>query len=203
CGSPTDINHEDTCKGAARRWIQRHEQIKYAFKNALSCISDLELELEPAIDPLASLRADFSILLGGCRTYYDIQVVAINAESAKETAQETLARAAAAKRLKYASLGPYFQPLIFSAGGLLEKDSAQAYKALQHLIGPVGAFQLDTTIGLTLSRTRAQSAASIAVRPARGLETSQFRQRYQQRPTFTSNLSPIQSQEASSSIATN
>lgn len=113
------------------------------------------MELEPAINPLASLRADFSILLGSCCTYYNIQVVAINTESAKETAQETLAKAAAVKRLKYASLGPYFQPLIFSAGGLLQKDSAQAYKALQRLIGPVRAFQIDTTIGLTLSRIRA------------------------------------------------
>jgi hypothetical protein len=88
-------------------------------------------------------------------------VVAVNAPSAKDEAYETLAAAAADKRRKYSSLGAFFHPLIFSAGGLMDKDSAQAYKKLQGLLSPAAASWLDSTIALTLTKARAFSANSI------------------------------------------
>jgi hypothetical protein len=109
-----------------------------------------------------TLRADFSVLLGTSRYYYDVQVVAINKDSARTDPYSTLAEAAAAKKRRYASLGVFFKPLIFSAGGLMEKDTAKTYKGLQKLLGPSSAKWLDTTIALALTQARALSAASIA-----------------------------------------
>lgn len=44
----------------------------------------------------------------------------------------------------------------------MEKDTAQAYKQLQKLIGPVAAHWLDTSISLILLRSRTTAAISIA-----------------------------------------
>ena len=47
------------------------------------------------------------------------------------------------KQLKYASLGPFFHPLVFSAGGLMEKGTSETYKSLQKQLGPIAASFLD------------------------------------------------------------
>ena len=120
------------------------------------------MEEEPKVGQGDSLRADFAVTLGNSRYFYDVQIVAINKESAKEDAYSTLAEAAEEKRRKYSSLGAFFRPLIFSAGGLMEKETAKTYKGLQELVGPIAASWLDSSIGLTLTKTRAFSAASIA-----------------------------------------
>ena len=112
-------------------------------------------------DPSAR-RPDFSALLGTSRYYYDVQIVAVNKASAREGAFETLEEAAAEKRRKYSHLGAHFIPLIFSAGGLMEKTTAKAYKSLQKLIGPIAAGHLDQSLGTILTKARAYSAASIA-----------------------------------------
>lgn len=91
-----------------------------------------------------------------------MQIVAINKDSARDDAYATLAEAAAEKRRKYSALGPFFTPLIFSAGGLMEKETAKAYKSLQKLLGPAAAKWLDSSLGMTLTKTRATSAASIS-----------------------------------------
>ncbi|KAM5517602.1 hypothetical protein FOXYSP1_08387 [Fusarium oxysporum f. sp. phaseoli] len=44
----------------------------------------------------------------------------------------------------------------------MDLETAKTYKKLQQLVGPLVAAQLDATIGLTLTRTRAILAASIA-----------------------------------------
>ena len=49
CGNMASIGHEDTCKGASRRWISRHNQITRALKNALACRADLEVAEEPTV----------------------------------------------------------------------------------------------------------------------------------------------------------
>ncbi len=137
------------------------------------------MELEPTIGPLGltgptaptaptgptapptARRADFSATIGTSRYYYDVQVVAVNKASGRDEALATLEEAALEKRRKYSALGPLFQPLIFSAGGLMEKSTAQAYKGLQALIGPTAAHFLSTSIALTLTRARVTSAGSI------------------------------------------
>ena len=86
--------------------------------------------MEVAEEPLIGaneLRADFSVLLGTSRYYYDVQIVAINKDSARQDAFETLTEAANEKRRKYSTLGAFFELMIFSAGGLIEKDTAKAY----------------------------------------------------------------------------
>ena len=52
--------------------------------------------------------------------------------------------------------------MIFSAGGLMEKDTAQSYKGLQRLLGPTKAKWLDNTIAMVLTQARVQAATSIA-----------------------------------------
>ena len=167
CGSNPSIGHEDVCKGASRRWISRHNQVTRAFINTLSCRNDLKVEEEPIVGEIRPndpnpLRTDFSVLLGTSRYYYDVQIVAVNKDSAREDAYSTLTEAASEKKRKYSSLGAFFHPLIFSAGGLMEKATAQAYKGLQKLLGPQKAAWLDTTIALALTQARAQAATSIA-----------------------------------------
>jgi len=161
CGSFPAIGHEDVCRGANRRWIARHNQITRAFVKTLSCRDDLEVAEEPLVGA-GELRADFSVLLGTSRYYYDVQIVAINKDSARQDAFDTLTEAANEKRRKYSALGAFFEPMIFSAGGLMEKDTAKAYKKLQKLLGPARAQWLDTQIALTLTQARAISAGSIA-----------------------------------------
>jgi hypothetical protein len=161
CGAIASLGHEDTCKGASRRWISRHNIVARAFFKALSCLATIEAEEEPLVGS-SSLRADFAITLGGSRYFYDIQIAAISKDSAKEDPFLTLREAAEEKRRKYSALGAFFQPLIFSAGGLMEQETAKAYKKLQDLIGPIGSSWLDSSIGLALTKTRAISAASIA-----------------------------------------
>jgi hypothetical protein len=118
------------------------------------------VEEEPTVQ--GSLRADLAITLGNSRYFYDVQIVAINKDSAKEDPYSTLTEAAEEKKRKYAKLGGFFKPLIFSSGGLLAPQTAQTYKGLQKLIGPTSASWLDSSIGLILTRTRAFSAISIA-----------------------------------------
>ena len=107
-------------------------------------------------------RPDFSCLLGTSRYYYDIQIVAVNKDSAREGAFETLAEAAAEKKRKYRHQGASFFPLIFSSGGLMEKETAKTYRGLQKQLGPVASSWLDLSIGVILARARATAAASIA-----------------------------------------
>ena len=96
------------------------------------------MEEEPLVTPVApgatalddALRADFSVLSGTSRYYYDVQVVATNKDSARDDPYSTLDEAYQEKVRKYSALGLYFKPLIFSAGGLMAKETAQTYKSL-------------------------------------------------------------------------
>ncbi|XMA08903.1 hypothetical protein WAI453_001694 [Rhynchosporium graminicola] len=167
CSAYPEIGHEDTCRGAQRRWIIRHDQVTRAFITTLSSREDLkvESELTPATtgsrQPENSKRPDFSVLIGTSRHYYDVQIVAINKDSAREEAYATLTEAANAKQLKYKDLGPVFHPLIISAGGLMEKDTAKTYRALQGLLGPSRARWLDSFIATSLTQARGIAATSI------------------------------------------
>jgi len=161
CGTFPSLGHEDTCRGANRKWITRHNQIARAFIKTLSCRSELEVTEEPLVGT-GELRADFSVLIGTSRYYYDVQIVAINKDSSKQEAYDTLTEAAKEKRRKYKALGAFFEPIIISAGGLMEKDTAKAYKRLQKILGPSRAQWLDNQIALTLTQARAISASSIS-----------------------------------------
>ncbi|OAA34155.1 reverse transcriptase [Cordyceps fumosorosea ARSEF 2679] len=160
CGTVVKIGHEDTCKGAERHWKIRHDTILRALAAATK--TTLGSTLEPQLPGRTGPRPDLSTHYKGSIRYYDLQIVAINKPSAATDPHSTLQEAATAKRAKYSALGPDFYPLIISAGGLMEKSTAKTYKDLQASIGPVAATYLDTVISLTLYKTRAHSAASIA-----------------------------------------
>jgi hypothetical protein len=168
CGAFTNIGHEDVCKGATRKWIVRHNQVTRAFIKILSCRADLEVEGEPQANlddnynQPTQKRTDFSVLLGTSRYHYDVQIVAINKDSSSTDAHQTLTKAANEKKRKYSNLGGFFKPMIFSAGGLMEKETAQSYKGLQRLLGPTKAKWLDNTIAMILVQARVQAATSIA-----------------------------------------
>jgi len=159
----TMLNHNDTCKGAARRWIARHNAIRNAIASSLASSSEsITTSIEPAIDGIAT-RPDLVITTSSTRIYYDVQIVAINADSAEVDPYSTLDEAANAKSVKYARLGPSFRPLIFSAGGLLSKDTSLEYKRLQKLLSPSAANYLDSTISLVLLRARALARNSLEI----------------------------------------
>lgn len=105
-------------------------------------------------------KIELKVSLTPC--YYDIQVVAINKDSAWEDAYATLAEAAAEKKSKYAALGPRFKPLIFSAGGLRNKNSAQAYKSLQKCLTRLQLSGWMRALRLFSRKTRAIASTSIA-----------------------------------------
>ncbi|KAG8352292.1 hypothetical protein FVEN_g9656 [Fusarium venenatum] len=172
CGAIAAFQHEDTCRGATRRWIARHDTAVRAFYRALASEPSLEVQKEPLVDKATSLRADIAVTVGNSRYYYDIQIVAIAKDSARSDPYETLREAAEEKRRKYRTLGAFFQPIIISAGGLMELETAKTYRKLQDLIGPIAAAQLDSSIGLALTRTRAISAASISREAPRGIASS-------------------------------
>ena len=162
CGSCMQLSHEDTCKGASRRWIARHNQLNRAIITTLEGRPDNIVEKEPIVGQNGSCRTDFSLITAAnsCQ-HFDLQVVAINKPSAKDSPLDTLAEAAAEKRRKYSELGAYFQPLIISAGGLMEATTAKAWKQLQTAAGPAANW-LDSWTSVILAKTRAISAASIA-----------------------------------------
>jgi hypothetical protein len=56
----------------------------------------------------------------------------------------------------------------------MELETAKTYKKLQDLIGPIASAQLDSSIGLTLTKTRAISAASISKDIPKGLASSSW-----------------------------
>ncbi|QPC57770.1 hypothetical protein HYE67_000001 [Fusarium culmorum] len=172
CGAIVAFQHEDTCKGAARRWIARHDTVVRAFYRALASEPTLEVQKEPLVDKATSLRADIAVTIGNSRYFYDIQIVAIAKDSARSDPYETLREAAEEKRRKYRALGAFFQPIIISSGGLMELETAKTYRKLQDLVGPVAAAQLDSSIALALTRTRAISAASISKEAPRGIASS-------------------------------
>ena len=166
CGTYPIIGHEDVCRGAERRWIIRHDEVTRAFIRTLSSREDLKVEAEPrpantSGTPVNSRRPDFSVLLGTSRHYYDVQIVAINKDSAKENPFDTLTEAAKEKQRKYSDLGELFHPIIISAGGLMEEETAKTYKALQKLVGHSRAKWLDNSIALTLTQARGIAATSI------------------------------------------
>jgi hypothetical protein len=159
----TLLNHQDTCKGAARRWILRHNAIRDALAKSLDSSSNtIATRLEPTIEGL-SIRPDLVIATANDRIYYDIKVVAINADSAETDPYSTLKLAEQAKIAKFSRLGPSFRPLVFSPGGLLAKETSLEYKRLQRLLPPSGVNYLDSTISLVLLRARARARNSLEV----------------------------------------
>ncbi|ENH74663.1 hypothetical protein FOC1_g10000744, partial [Fusarium oxysporum f. sp. cubense race 1] len=90
CSAIASLGHKDTCKGASRRWIARHNAVNRAFVKALGSRPDLEVEIEPLVQQDSSLRADFAVTIGNSRYFYDIQIVAISKDSAKEDPYSTL-----------------------------------------------------------------------------------------------------------------
>ncbi|KAG4439477.1 hypothetical protein IFR05_005056, partial [Cadophora sp. M221] len=125
----------------------------YKAANELSATASSTLE--------NNRRPDFFVLLGTTRHYYDVQIVAINKDSARKEAFTTLTEAALEKRRKYSNLGVFFHPLIISAEGLIEKNTAKDYKALQGLLGDSSAKWLDSYIALILTQARGIAATSI------------------------------------------
>jgi hypothetical protein len=97
-----NTGHEDVCRGANRRWIARHNQVTRAFINTLNSQGNLKVEAELVVQPIGSpggeLRADFSVLIGTTTYYYNIQIVALNKDSAREDPYNTLEEAAKAKQ---------------------------------------------------------------------------------------------------------
>ena len=166
CAATPSLGHEDVYKGALRRTTARHDEVVKVFVRALSASKGLDVVREPrAAEGKAPPRADFSILCGSSRNYYDVQIVAVNKDSAREGAYATLTEAAEEKKRKYRALGRCFFPLIFSAGGLMQEDLGKAYKGLQKLLTTPNAAWLDSCIGVALTKARAISAVSIATNP--------------------------------------
>ncbi|PTD05366.1 hypothetical protein FCULG_00000001, partial [Fusarium culmorum] len=103
CGAIVAFQHEDTCKGAARRWIARHDTVVRAFYRALASEPTLEVQKEPLVDKATSLRADIAVTIGNSRYFYDIQIVAIAKDSARSDLMRPLERL---QRKNAGNIGP-------------------------------------------------------------------------------------------------
>jgi hypothetical protein len=140
----------------------RHNAVRDASIRSISSVPALSVEKEPPVAAISEEgrnpdRVDFAVTMGNSRYFYDVQIVALLKDSARDDPYSTLQEASKEKQRKCKSLEASFHPIIISAGGLMEKDSAQAYKQLQHFLGPWAASHLDTSIGLALTKTRAIS----------------------------------------------
>lgn len=62
------------------------------------------------------------------------------------------------------TLASTLRSLMFSAGGLMAKDTAQDYKYLQKLFRGWSAAMMDVQVALVLTQHRAMSATSIIIR---------------------------------------
>jgi hypothetical protein len=178
CGSQPTLGHEDTCKAASRRWILRHDKITKAIAIALGSNKTLEVDLEPSHQASPNKarashakgpQPDLAITKGNETRFFDLQIVALSKASARPDPYSTLQEASEEKRRKYRAFNRHFQPLVISAGGLMDQATARAYKDLQDLIEPATAYWMDSLVSLGLLRARAIAAASIAIK-ARRLE---------------------------------
>jgi len=162
CTNPisTSLNHEDTCRAASRGWIIRHNKIRDSLASILGTKEGVKATIEPNISG-SSLRPDFSLLAKGRIYYYDVKIVAVNANSAELDPIRSLESAARDKELKYRELGPSFRPLIFSSGGLMAKGASSLYKKLQKSLGRASSKWLDSTLSLALLRARYTSRLSL------------------------------------------
>lgn len=70
------------------------------------------------------------MLIGTSKYYYNVQIIVINKDLAREEAYATLSKAINAKRLKYSDLGLVFHPLILLVKGLIEAEIVKIYKTL-------------------------------------------------------------------------
>jgi hypothetical protein len=150
----------------------RHNRIRDVFVKSTTGKPLLQMEFEPHVDRSSDLKADFSLLIGNSRYYYDVQIVAVSKESGKTDVFDTLKEAFDSKKRKYNTLGNYIRPLIFSSGGLMDPNSAKFYKEIQKIVGPYMTDWMDTHIGMTLHKFRAYAAVSITpIIPIQGRNT--------------------------------
>ena len=83
-------------------------------------------------------------------------VASVACRSARALPLDTLAAKARAKLLKYRHFGRSFKPLVWSAGGLMDRDS---YRDIQLRVGPMAAAWMDKRIALALLRFRPRARA--------------------------------------------
>lgn len=102
-----------------------------AISNTFASHPSIKTTLESAVNPGNELRTDIAITFEGSRHFYDIKIVAINAASAREYAQDTLSAAARQKALKYKELGPLLHPIVISAGGLWRNRPSKTSKTFR------------------------------------------------------------------------
>lgn len=164
CPSCSDVvrhNHHDVCRAGNRQWVNRHDRVRDLMVEAFKGVEGVTAGKEPRVAAGSELRADFGVQTVSSREYYDVQIVALNAPSALADHHQTLTKAADKKRAKYEVIGPNFHPMILSAGGLMEKTTAQDFKKLQRLVGRVAGRWMGTMISVGLLKARARAMVSV------------------------------------------
>jgi len=162
CAGPTEYAHHDTCKAANKQWINRHNRVAQIIAEAFAGDRSVKVTFEPTTGNEGSkTRVDLKIVTASAVQMYDVKIAAVHKRTGDPDPHVTLTRNAKQKLEKHKHLGARFHPLVFSAGGLMEKSTAQEFKKLQKLMGTNSARWATTLLSVELLRYRSLSFYSV------------------------------------------
>ena len=156
CSLVYHYGHEDVCKASYRQTTIKHDQICAALTAAFNNVPKVKAILEPRTEQDTERRTDIRVDSPQGTTYYDITVVSVMAKTASYDPFSTLSVEELNKKRKHAILGADFRPFVVSQGGLLGKETAASYKAIQKQLTYTASSFLDQYLSGLLGRIRAR-----------------------------------------------
>ena len=181
CGRPNTFGHDEVCTHRRSWKVARNEALKHIIAHGLRTIPGQIITLEPKIRNSSrrnDIRVELSILTGSTAQDYDIRVAALashassavreqQGEDQVEMAQRRLNTildvAAMAKRTNLPAdpreedRAPVdFYPLIFSAGGMMEKGTEATFGRWKMDMGLSSYMYMIRRLGIALGRARAK-----------------------------------------------
>ena len=180
CGDENELGHDEVCARREPWMVARHELVKKAIAGTLSSMEGVRVELEPSIGTTRrrnDIRVIGSRQSGIGSQEYDITVISLATQQARSTylppsvregtsptnqttalINKHLQAIANEKRnnLPEPSDVP-FTPLVFTLGGLMDKDTVKAASSWKDSLSS-GAFRnLLTRLSLILLKARVRN----------------------------------------------
>ena len=178
CGVLNSAGHAEVCRNAAPWFIARHEQVKYAIRDALSTVQGVQIDVEPVIgrtNRRNDLRVTGSSPSGLASHEYDITVVSLGTQDAISTylppaitptnsaerghalIRKFLKMKTDDKRRRLPANNIPFTPLIFTVGGMMDDGTAKCLKDWQVSMSPWVFSNLCQRLSLVLLRARTKA----------------------------------------------
>ncbi len=177
CGNAAHLGHDEVCTKRSRWTIMRHDSIVRALEGGLSTLDSTRIEVEPST--LEGRRRNDIRVHGSAATRrttidYDIKVVSLMSHHAHSTTTRiptgtsTFEHAQSQANRYLESVGkaadirrPWalseFRALVFSAGGLMEKETAAELDRWKPDLGEATFDRMMTRMSLALLRARAKT----------------------------------------------